>query len=277
VKLQGHEVVLMDKRFTRLTGIALLAFGAAEALAQDAAGAGTKSLWSIFWAGLHWPAFFILAGSVAMIALIVEHFITIRRVNIAPPEQIRRAKQLIELRKFRECYDTCNRSHTMFAVVMSAALLHARHGFEAMHEAAVEKAAQISGRMFRKVEYMNILGNLGPLMGLLGTVLGMIVSFANLGVSADGSQLAEGISIALVNTLLGLALAIVGLGFYGWCRNRIDGLSVEATVAVLDLLEYFRPVPVGGQRPAAETEVRAPAAAPEPRPIIPAAGAAVRP
>lgn len=270
----------MEPSLRRWMVVAVVVCGASQALAQEAAAPAAKSLWTIFWAGLHWPAFFILAGSVAMIALIVEHFITIRRINIAPPEQIRRARQLIELRKFRECYDACNRSKTMFAVVMTAALLHARHGFEAMHEAAIEKAAQASGRMFRKVEYMNILGNLGPLMGLLGTVLGMIVSFANLGASADGSQLAEGISIALVNTLLGLALAIVGLGFYGWCRNRIDALSVESTVAVLDLLEYFRPVPVGGQRPATEPETRAPAPAPaaEPPPAVPAAGAApVRP
>jgi biopolymer transport protein ExbB len=152
-----------------------------------------------------------------------------------------------------------SRSHTMFAEVMTTALAHARHGFDAMHEAAIEKSSQLAGRMFRKVEYMNIIGNLGPLMGLLGTVLGMIFSFANLGATADGSQLAEGISIALVNTLLGLALAIVGLGFYGWCRNRIDSLAVEATVAVLDLLEYFRPL-TSAARPPTETEPR-PAAA----------------
>ena len=63
----------------------------------------------------------------------------------------------------------------------------------------------------------------------------------------DAGGLATGISLALVNTLLGLGLAIVGLGFFGLCRNRVDSLTVQATVQVLDLLEYFRPTPAGIQ------------------------------
>jgi biopolymer transport protein ExbB len=78
--------------------------------------------------------------------------------------------------------------------------------------------------MFRKVEYMNIIGNLGPLLGLLGTVYGMIIAFNDLGrgggeAAGDAGGLARGISLALVNTLLGLGVAIVGLLFFGICRN----------------------------------------------------------
>jgi biopolymer transport protein ExbB len=218
---------------------------AAAAFAQvPEGGPAVRSMWSVFREGLGWPAFFLLAGSFAIIAIIVEHFVTIRRVNVAPLEQVRRARQLIETRRFRECMEALSRSSTFFAQVMTAALVHARHGFDAMHEAAVEKSAELSGRMFRKVEFMNIIGNLGPLLGLLGTVWGMIIAFKDLGSgggSAGAGELAHGISLALVNTLLGLGLAIVGLGFFGWCRNRVDGLTVRATVDVLDLLEYFRP------------------------------------
>lgn len=244
---------------------------APSAAGQTPAGApgATSSLWSVFVNGLEWPAFFILAGSFAIIAIIVEHFITVRRVNVAPPDQVRRARQLIELRKFRECYDALARSTTYFARVMSAALAHGRHGFDAMHEAAVEKSAELSSRMFRKVEFMNIIGNLGPLLGLLGTVWGMIIAFKDLGGgggAANAGELARGISLALVNTLLGLALAIVGLGFFGWCRNRVDALTVAATVDALDLLEYFRANPP----PAADARVTPATAAA----IAAAAGAA---
>jgi biopolymer transport protein ExbB len=126
--------------------------------------------------------------------------------------------------------------------------------------------------MFRKVEYLNILGNLGPLMGLLGTVYGMIIAFNGLaagGGSAGGDAgfLARGISLALVNTLLGLGLAIVGLLFFGICRNRIDSLTVRATVQALDLLEYFRPSAMGASASSSPPVEPRRVAPPAPRPV----------
>ncbi len=221
--------------------------GAAPALAQEAGGAAageSQSLLKIFWMGIEVPSYFIVAGSLVVIALIIEHFLNVREATIAPVEQVKRAKDQIESRSFRECLDGLKQSQTFFARVMTAALQHARHGFEAMHEAALEKSGELSGRMFRKAEYLNIIGNLGPLLGLLGTVWGMIQAFGSLGASggaADPGALAGGISKALVNTLAGLALAIMGIGFFGLCRNRIDSLTIAATVESLDLLEYFRP------------------------------------
>ena len=234
----------------RLQRIVMLVAGlfltAAPALAQTGGQSERQSILQIIWQGIEVPTYFIVAGSAVAIALVIEHFLTIRRPNIYPIEQIKRAKDQIEKRNFRECLDHLKRSSTFFARTMTAALLHARHGFDAMHDAATEKAGELSGKMFRKAEYLNILGNLGPLLGLLGTVWGMIEAFGELGAGGGQSgagQLAGGISKALVNTLLGLTLGIVGLGFFGVCRNRIDSLTVSATVEALDLLEYFRVSP----------------------------------
>lgn len=224
-----------------------------------------QSLLRIMYEGIEVPTYFIVAGSIVVIALIVEHFIVVRRPGVAPLDQVKRAKEQIELRDFRGCLEDLRRSQTFFARVMTAALQHARHGFEAMHEAALEKSSELGGRMFRKAEYLNILGNLGPLLGLLGTVWGMIEAFGSLGAGggqAGAGDLAGGISKALVNTLLGLALAIVGIGFFGVCRNRIEALTVAATVDVLDLLEYFRPAPAVTPRPAAPRAAPATAAGP---------------
>lgn len=225
--------------------VALLLGVAAPALAQGPPAGGEQSLLDIFYQGIEVPTYFILVGSVVAMALIVEHFLNVRRATVAPLDQVKRAKQQIEARDFRQCLDGLRASRTFFAQTMTAALQHARHGFDAMHEAAIEKSGELTGRMFRKAEYLNILGNLGPLLGLLGTVWGMIEAFGALEATGGqgGSDLAGGISKALVNTLLGLALAIIGIGFFGVCRNRIDALSVSATVEVLDLLEYFRPAP----------------------------------
>ena len=90
------------------------------------------------------------------------------------------------------------------------------------------------------------------------------------GAGTDAGGLATGISLALVNTLLGLGLAIIGLGFFGLCRNRVDSLTVQATVQVLDLLEYFRPVPTGSQSPDLQRPHRPSAAAGKLAPLTPA-------
>lgn len=250
---------MQDRNFTRAASLAaLLLFGVLPALATPGNAEGHKSLLTIVREGIEVPTYFIFAGSVVAIALIIEHFLNVRRPSISPTDQVRRAKEQIESRNFRDCLDGLKKSQTFFARIMTAALQHGRHGFDAMHEAALEKSGELSGRMFRKAEYLNILGNLGPLLGLLGTVWGMIEAFGSLG-AGGGQELASGISKALVNTLLGLALAIVGIGFFGVCRNRIDSLTVAATVETLDLLEYFRPSP-GGTRPAERTAPRGPAA-----------------
>ena len=229
----------------RLAGsLGLLSLAGTRPTFAQSAGSSEQSMFTLIRDGIEWPAWFILAGSVVVLAIIAEHFLTIRRKTIIPIDQVKRAKDQIERRNFRECLNRMQKSSTFFARVMTAALQHGRHGFDAMHEAALEKSGELSGRMFRKVEYLNIFGNLGPLMGLLGTVWGMIIAFGAMGAgggTASAENLSRGISLALVNTMLGLMLAVVGLGFFGICRNRTDSLTVHATVQVLDLLEYFRP------------------------------------
>ena len=231
----------------RVRWIALLGLGlycaAIPALAAGPAASEKRSFIQILKQGIEVPTYFIVAGSLVAVSLIVEHFLSVRRSSIFPVEQVKRAKEQIESRNFRECLEGLKKSTTFFAQIMAAALVNARYGFDAMHEAAIEKSGELSGRMFRKAEFLNILGNLGPLLGLLGTVVGMIKAFGSLGAGggqAGAGELATGISEALVNTMLGLALAIVGLGFFGVCRNRIDSMATSATVEALDLLEYFR-------------------------------------
>ncbi|RIK67819.1 MAG: hypothetical protein DCC65_04925 [Planctomycetota bacterium] len=224
----------------------LAATGAAGA--EGAARSGTSFL-QILLDGAEWPGVIIVAMSLAAVTIIIEHFWTIRRSTMVPEAEIEQTRQLIEGRRYKECIESIKDSKTMFADVLTAGLRHGRHGFDAMHEAASERANAWASRLFRKAEYLNIIGNLGPLMGLLGTVLGMIEAFGQMQASPGGykpENLAGGISLALVNTFLGLAVAIVSMGFFGICRNRVDAMTVAAHAAAMDLLEYFRPITVGG-------------------------------
>ena len=97
---------------------------------------------------------------------------------------------------------------------------------------------------FRSIEYLNIIGNLGPLLGLLGTVMGMVQAFDQMNQSkgnASPGQLAGGISTALTHTFLGLALAVPCLAAFGVLRTIIDRLTVRGALVCEELLLMVKP------------------------------------
>jgi biopolymer transport protein ExbB len=214
-----------------------------------------RSLLGMIIEGAQAPGLVILLMSIAAVSLIVDHFWHVRRVRMIPEDETIIARNLVETRRLRDCYDRLGAKSSMYARVLCAGLRHARHGFDAMFQASQDKAAELTSHMFRRVEYLNIIGNLGPLMGLLGTVLGMIFAFNAMHAAhgaAKPEDLALGISLALVNTFLGLALAIIALGFFGVCRNRVDSLTMSVTVAAMDVLESLRTATVVAQAQAAK-------------------------
>jgi biopolymer transport protein ExbB len=125
---------------------------------------------------------------------------------------------------------------------------------EAMETAVGEQTAE----QFRRIEYLNIIGNLGPLLGLLGTVLGMIDAFAALnraGGNANPAQLANGISAALTHTFMGLFLAIPCLASFGVLRTMVDRLTVQGALQCEELLLMIKPAeakPAAAGTPAAQ-------------------------
>jgi len=132
----------------------------------------------------------------------------------------------------------------MLGYVVHAALLEASNGFAAMERAVEETLDERSARLFRKTEYLNIIGNVSPMIGLFGTVVGMILLFAEIH-AADtfpGARIvADRIAIALITTFWGLAVAIPALSIYAVFRNRIDVLTAECTLASEHLLSVFKP------------------------------------
>jgi biopolymer transport protein ExbB len=111
---------------------------------------------------------------------------------------------------------------------------------EAMETAIGEQTAE----QFRRIEYLNIIGNLGPLLGLLGTVLGMIEAFNEMsaaGGQARPDQLAGGISKALAHTFLGLTLAVPCLAAFGVLRTMVDRLTVRGALIAEELLLMVKP------------------------------------
>jgi len=105
----------------------------------------------------------------------------------------------------------------------------------------MEIAAELEGeKMMQRVNYLNTIGNLAPMLGLLGTVQGMILAFATLGTEAGAAKnamLATNISQALYTTAAGLVIAVPALGFYSFFRNRAAKIILSMEALTLDLMK----------------------------------------
>ena len=181
--------------------------------------------------------------SVTGVALIVHAFMRNRREIYMPTPVTNQIRSLIESRNIDELRRVVAADDSFVSKSLRPALR--RHpSFEQMREAMETAVSEQTAESFRRIEYLNIIGNLGPLLGLLGTVLGMIEAFQAMnaaGGRADPAQLAGGISKALAHTMLGLLLAVPCLAAFGVLRTMVDRLTNQAAMTVEELLLMFRP------------------------------------
>ncbi len=189
-------------------------------------------------------AFGLIALSIVMVALTIEHCLSIRRATIVPPEAARQAKTLIDEKEDLEAIQFTAEDPSMLGYALNAGLVEASNGFAAMERALEETLEERSAKMFRKTEYLNIIGNVSPMIGLLGTVTGMILLFAEIH-AADtfpGARIvADRIAVALITTFWGLAVAIPALSIYAVFRNRIDVLTAECALTAERIFSVFKP------------------------------------
>jgi len=184
----------------------------------------------------------ILLSCVAM-GLVIDYAITIRRVKLAPAEDIGLFKDLVEKNDLGQVKELAKTKPTFLSDVLTAGLEEIDLGYPAMIKAMEDKAEAQSARLARRIEHLNVIGNISPMMGLLGTVIGMLRCFneiSQVSGSIDPKLLAAGIFEALVTTCLGLIVAIPTLYFYAIFRNRLDELTGEASVAAEQIVASFK-------------------------------------
>ena len=196
-------------------------------------------------------AYFIILLSVVAMSLSVEHLFSIRRSTIVPVESVRQAQEMIEAGKYLEAIQFTADEPSMVGYVLHAALREAPNGFGAMERALEEAIEERSAKLYRKIEYLNIIGAVSPMIGLFGTVVVMILLFSAIH-AADSfpraQVVADKVSIALVATFWGLAVAIPSLSIYAVFRNRIEVMTAECAMAADRLLAAFKS-PVRGAGP----------------------------
>jgi len=228
------------------------------------------------------PVFWtIMFLSVAGLTLIIQGVIQNRASIFMPPQTTERIREMIAQRRFKDLIDFTETDPSFVSRALNPALKRAP-SFSSMKEAMETAIGEQTAEQFRKIEYLNIIGNLGPLLGLLGTVLGMIDAFSAMEASGGvttPTTLAGGIAKALCHTMLGLMLAVPCLAAFGVLRTVVDRLTVRGALMAEELLLMIkpaeaRPAAVGPARPGMMPQpAPAPApAAPPRKPPIPSPG-----
>ena len=186
--------------------------------------------------------YIIIGLSVLMLTLIMQQLLTLRLSVLMPHSLAEQAHQLISNGRFAEANELCKQHPCFLGDMLQAGLSETEMGYLQIQKALEDSSAEHSARMMRKVEYLNVIGTLSPMLGLLGTVSGMMKAFLEFQNSASPSvsEFAPGISFALVTTLMGLAVAIPSLAAFAILRNRVDELVSETSLMAEQVFNGYK-------------------------------------
>lgn len=216
----------------------------------DDAGAPPESKLAWFYGalGLFYAVIF-LALSFILVALVVMNLLGARRDNVVPLALVEGFEACLNEKKFQEAYELAKADESFLGHVLAAGLAKLSAGYAQAIEAMQEVGEDENMKLEHRLSYISLIGSISPMVGLLGTVDGMVASFmviARSTVAPKPSELAAGISTALVTTLVGLWLAIPAISIYGLLRNRFARLVLEVGVLSEGLMSRFQNV--GGKK-----------------------------
>lgn len=220
--------------------------------------------------------FFLALGpvSVALVALIVLLAMDLRMSSSIPPDFVDEFTDTVNKRKFKEAFELARNENSFLGRVLTAGMGRLQYGLEDAREATFNTVESVKASKEQLLTYLAVIGTLGPMIGLVGTVYGMIRTFMVLGKGGaqDPARLAKGISEALAITLLGIGLAVPAIFFHAFFRNRLIRISMDSANLADELLTQMyhfsrRPAP-------AETRAAPATATPvaEARPAVKPAG-----
>jgi biopolymer transport protein ExbB len=175
--------------------------------------------------------------------LVFEQLMNLRKGEIIPDTLAEQVRQLIAAGKIKEAEQLCRTQPSPFSFILINGLGEVDLGWPGIEKALEDALAEQAARLYRKIEYLSVIGNIAPMVGLLGTVTGMIVAFREVAVSqgtAGAADLAEGIYSALVTTVAGLLIAIPALGAFAIFRNRIDQIIAECAYLTQQIFSPLR-------------------------------------
>lgn len=228
-----------------------LALAQTGAPAPGGSGGSGVSIWALFQQSFDLFTIAIVLGSIAALAIIIRSALVIRRVVVLPEESGEAIRRLIGERRWADLQKFVAEDDSFLGHVLHQILPRLRNSAGRTQEIVDIAAENETARRFREIEWLGVLGAIGPLLGLVGTVWGMIIAFTAIGETggqAAAAQLSIGIAKALFHTFLGLTLAIPSLIAYGLFRERLDRLCVEGAMQATDAVNA---IVASGPAPAA--------------------------
>jgi biopolymer transport protein ExbB len=188
------------------------------------------------WAGL--------AGlSIAAGTLIVDSTLNIQLNKIIPKTLVSLVREAVEEGSMKKAAQRCRDVPGPYSNILLAGFENVDDGFDTAQEAIVIAADMESEKMLQRVNYLNVVGNLAPMMGLLGTVQGMILAFGTLGTTSGAAKnalLAINISQALYTTAAGLVIAVPAIGAYFFFRNRAAKVILTMEGLTMDVMKGLK-------------------------------------
>lgn len=181
----------------------------------------------------------LLLISIGLVTVIVLLFMDLRMGSAIPPYFVEEFTDTVNKRRFKEAFELSRNESSYIGRVLTAGMGRLQYGIEDAREAAFNMAESIKAGKDQLIAYLATIGTLGPMIGLVGTVYGMIQSFMVLaipGSKPEPSELAKGISHALVVTLLGIGLSVPAIFFHAFFRNRLIRISMDVANIADDLL-----------------------------------------
>jgi len=181
----------------------------------------------------------LIAAYLFFVGLMVWLIIDLRGANFMPADFVEHLDEMLRNKQFKEGFELARADASPFGKVMAAGLARLSSGLPEARDAAEFMIESAKNRKDGLLGYMAVLGTLGPLIGLVGTVSGMIDTFSELG-SATSSpnvgRLANGISHALNATLIGIFLSVLSIPVYTFFKNRLSRIVIDASLLADDLL-----------------------------------------
>jgi biopolymer transport protein ExbB len=209
--------------------------------ADPASGSQNTTLWQFLQAG-GWTMLVLGLVSVLALALIVYDFLTIKIEKLAPNEFSESLVQKLESNDPHGARQLCEKESNIISAIALAGLDRRTKGKTIMREAMENKARKEIGKLWQNLSYLGDIATIAPLLGLLGTVLGMIeafnvISFA--GSNLKPIMLVGGISKSLVCTAAGLVIAIPCMSCYSYFRGKVQYISDQVEAYSSDIMRLI--------------------------------------
>lgn len=250
-----------------LLGAAILAIGGSVLAGQTAAPPDGSSFWSLspdVWGLLRKGGYTMIPigiCSVVSLAVVIERLLSLRRKNVVPDELVTATERYLRRGDFEETVRLCERFDVPFAHVIRAALGRRHMGIGEMERAMVGSGQHQATVLSRNLRTLGVIANLAPMLGLFGTVVGMIRAFEVISKFGTGnpSLVAEGISEALITTAAGLVIGIPSLAAYHFFRSRGERFLFEIETIAFELLHILT-IQIAPEGSAVRTGLKTPSA-----------------